>query len=646
MRDVVVMSTFEAEPLREGLEFWLHLLGLPWTLAFRPAGQVFQSLLQPSAAEVNVVLVRPDDWRGPRGNLDWFETSLRAAVVRDPGRYLLALSPSDNQARFEAIPGLAVVTLEEAARRYSVSTPWEVAGPIPYRASVYAALATALARRLVAWYRPACKVLVVDCDQTLWRGVCAEEDVTVSPEHRALQALLVEQVAHGRLLCLCSKNAEADVWAVFDRHSDMPLQRSHLAAARINWEPKSDNLRELAEALNVSLESMMFLDDDPVEVAEVQARCPSVTALPLPVEATRRPGWLRHVWALDGLSDGRRTQWHHDHAAREACRAQAPTLAIFLAQLGLQLDVAPLSDTDLPRAAELSLRTTQFHLQPRPWTEGNLARRRAHGICVGVRCQDRFGDYGLVGVMCAEAQGGDLQVDGFMLSCRALGRGVEHRMLAWLGQAALSQGLQALRLTVSSTPRNAPARQFLAAMGGELLTATGAAGVRWQPPTESPPPRPPIEVAAGPAWDPARLHRIATELSTADAILRQVRLARGKRPELSCPYSPPTNPTESTLAAILEELLRVQPVGRDDNFYELGGHSLLAAQVLAAIDERLGVRLSPVVLFRGPFTVAHLAVTVSETTGREGDDAELERVLAELAPLSDDEVRTLLHEGA
>lgn len=143
-------------------------------------------------------------------------------------------------------------------------------------------------------------------------------------------------------------------------------------------------------------------------------------------------------------------------------------------------------------------------------------------------------------------------------------------------------------------------------------------------------------------WDSDVVQRIAGELTTAEAILRHLRLARGARPELGTPYMAPQTETERELATLLGELLRVEPVGRNDSFYDLGGHSLLAAQVLSLIEERLHVQLSPIVLFRGPFTVAELAQTVHESRLQGADEADLLQVLSELEDLSDEEVRALL----
>jgi FkbM family methyltransferase/HAD superfamily phosphatase (TIGR01681 family) len=155
-------------------------------------------------------------------------------------------------------------------------------GHIPYTPDFYTAMATVLVRQAHALNRPVYKVIALDCDNTLWSGVVGEQGVDISLGFDALQQFIVEQKRQGMLICLVSKNNEADVKSVFSTHKDMKLQWKDIAAWKINWLPKSQNLRELAQDLNVGLDSIIFLDDNPVECAEVKANCPEVLTLQLP----------------------------------------------------------------------------------------------------------------------------------------------------------------------------------------------------------------------------------------------------------------------------------------------------------------------------------------------------------------------------
>ena len=128
-------------------------------------------------------------------------------------------------------------------------------------------------------------MIVLDCDNTLWKGVCGEDGplgVEVTAPYRALQEFMIGQMNAGMLLCLCSKNNEKDALDVFDQRTDMLLKREHLVSWRINWKSKSENIKSLAKELNLGLDSFIFIDDNPVDCADVKINCPSVLTLQLP----------------------------------------------------------------------------------------------------------------------------------------------------------------------------------------------------------------------------------------------------------------------------------------------------------------------------------------------------------------------------
>ena len=176
-------------------------------------------------------------------------------------------------------------------------------GRIPYTPLFFTALGTILARKVHALVSPPHKVVVLDCDNTLWKGVVGEdgvEGIALPPAWLALQRFMVGLTRKGFLLCLCSKNNESDVFDAFDRRPDMVLKWDDLVSWRINWLSKSENIRSLARELNLGLQSFIFLDDNPVECAEVRDGCPDVLTLRLPINGDIE-GFLRHVWAFDRL---------------------------------------------------------------------------------------------------------------------------------------------------------------------------------------------------------------------------------------------------------------------------------------------------------------------------------------------------------
>ncbi len=162
-------------------------------------------------------------------------------------------------------------------------------GHIPYTRDYFVALATFLARRIAVFLKSPYKVIAIDCDNTLWKGICGEDGaagVELTPARVRFHDTLIRLHDQGMLLCLCSKNNPADVAAVFEHRQDMRLREEHLIASRVNWEAKSANLRSLAEELQLSLDSFILIDDSPVECAEVRSGCPSVLTLQLPSGGT------------------------------------------------------------------------------------------------------------------------------------------------------------------------------------------------------------------------------------------------------------------------------------------------------------------------------------------------------------------------
>jgi FkbH-like protein len=690
--NLAIAATFTAEPLADALGFWMGELGLPATVEFAPYGQVFQQLLDPASLlsqnrrGVNVVLVRPEDWlRALPGSsagsgLEIRDTLERNAAdlvnaargmsVRSATPMIVAISldsPADrtdrgrrellNQAAdritggLADVPGVSVIGPGDFSL-YPVDEFHDPRrdrlGHIPYTPAFFAAMGTLLARRIHALLAPPHKVVVLDCDNTIWKGVVGEEGVTgiaIPPAWQALQRFMVELSGRGFLLCLCSKNIEADVLDVFDRRTDMVLKREHLVSWRINWQPKSQNIRSLARELNLGLDSFIFLDDNPVECAEVCSGCPEVLTLRLPVDGDIE-GFLRHVWAFDRphltAEDRQRTAMYRQEAERTRFLNEAPTITEFLAGLGLRITIAEPAAEQVERVAQLTQRTNQFNFTTIRRNEAEIRQLGESGReCRAVEVSDRFGDYGLVGVLIFGPRGDELEVDTFLLSCRVLGRGVEHQMLAELGQFAVAHGLARVVAMVLFTKKNQPARDFLKAVAGAYLReidgglcyeipAEVATGITYQPDaaagpeddsgateTVEPVAAPPGTAEAG--RKSRRFERIAAELVMPEQILEAIHARSGRRrarpADAPAPLAPRTE-TESALAAMWADLVRIEPVGIRDNFFELGGTSLLAVDLFAQIERRFGKVMPLTSLIEAP-TVEELARLVAGEAPRD-----------------------------
>jgi len=488
---------------------------------FAGYNQVFQQLLDPAStlssnpSGLNVVLIRLEDWwrgagaahcelddpenaknRVERNSQDLLD-ALRSATRNSNVPYLLCFCPASRKtqandaaatflASFEAqiagklqdMGGVYIVTSAEMAAMYPVAAyddpKANQAGHVPYTREFYHALGTVIVRRFYRIHTPPHKVIVLDCDNTLWQGVCGEDGtlgVKVGPSFKKLQEFIVAQREAGMLVCLCSKNNPEDAWKVFESNPGMVLRREHIVASRINWQSKSENIRSLAAELQLGLDSFIFLDDSAIECAEVEAGCPEVLTLQLPGAGNDFANFLSHVWAFDHLKitdeDRQRSALYAQNAEREQLRTTSEGLEDFLAGLGLHVEFIPMSKAELPRTAQLTQRTNQFNLTARRFSENELDQfcSADDAECIAVRVRDRFGDYGLVGAMLFTRQENLLNVQNVLLSCRALGRRVEHKMLSHLASIALREGRETLRIHFVPTRKNQPAREFLESLG-------------------------------------------------------------------------------------------------------------------------------------------------------------------------------------
>ena len=690
---IVIAATFTADAIEPALSFWMRELGFDYRIQIAGYNQVFQLLLDPAGAlasnrdGINVVLVRFEDWARDAQRLEadvqHFAASLKAAAQSFAAPLLVCICPASpafdaaTQSRMEALvasasagPGAVhLVTPLDIEALYPVAQPHDPLGDklghIPYTPLYFAALGTIVARRIHALRTPPFKVIALDCDDTLWRGICGEDGpqgVTVDPPRRMLQEFMLQQHAQGTLLALCSKNNVEDVLDTFRLHPEMVLRMEHFAAWRINWSSKPANLAALAEEVDLGLDSFILVDDNPRECREVEAAYPQVLALALPSRDEEIPGFLTHVWAFDRLrvteEDRARSEMYAQERARQRAQEQAASLADFLRNLQLEVRIAPMSPKDLARVAQLTQRTNQMNLTTVRRSESDIQALLESGKaeCLTVRVSDRFGSYGLAGVMMFRRGVDALTVDTFLLSCRALGRGVEYRMLAALGEIAQQSGLTAVEARYVRSQRNRPALLFLESVGlpfrsvrGEALLfrfpAEFAARITYEPSTALPKAAAEGSQIRTASRDGIPYARIANELRSAEQIMERIGADLSPRGTLVPQSSPPAGPRselERQLCRIWSEMLGVEPVGVHDNFFDLGGHSLLAVQLLSRLKQELGIELSLEVVYGADFTVAELAKAIELHEIEMAGADQYAALLAEVESLTDEEVRELL----
>ena len=284
-------------------------------------------------------------------------------------------------------------------------------------------------------------------------------------DFHAFQSQILSLKERGILLALVSKNLDADVWTVIENHPGMLLRRNDFAGAQINWRPKSENLRALAKELNLGLDAFVLLDDNPVEQREVAENCPEVTVVPLPMQPECYAEMLARLWLFDGAGetgeDRSRNAFTHAELNRRNSQKSADTLQDYLTSLELKAIVRRATETDLPRVSQLLQKTNQFNLS---LIRRSLPEIRAllpkHEILI-IEARDRFGDYGLVGVCIHRREQDSIFLDSLLVSCRALGRGIEEVFLAAIVKQALAIDAKFLLARFVEGARNEPMRKFL-----------------------------------------------------------------------------------------------------------------------------------------------------------------------------------------
>ena len=333
-----------------------------------------------------------------------------------------------------------------------------------------------LARYLIGLVRAPKKCLVLDLDNTLWGGVIGEDGpdgIRIGEGDPLGEAFLAFQRAikgvqgRGILLAACSKNNRADVEEVFERRPEMPLALADFAATRIDWQPKPDNIRAIAQELGIGTDSLVFVDDNPAECELVRQLLPEVEVIHLPKDPAGYAGLLLDLRSLERLQvsaeDLRKTEQYREQAARAAVRVEAGDMAAYLASLETEVTIWPATTAELNRVQQLFAKTNQFNLTTRRYKLPEIERFIAapEWRLEVVAAKDKFGDLGIIAAVLLELRDDEVVVDSLVMSCRALGRGIEtviaNRIKA-IARALRPEGR--LIGEFRPTAKNMPAREF------------------------------------------------------------------------------------------------------------------------------------------------------------------------------------------
>jgi FkbH-like protein len=322
------------------------------------------------------------------------------------------------------------------------------------------------------------KALIFDCDNTLWKGILGEDgydNIEMSPRTKdglifaEIQSIALALNKQGILICLCSKNNPEDVDKVIKSHPDMQLRDKHITINKSNWSDKVSNLREIAQELNIGLDSFVIVDDSKFEVNLIRELLPEVTVLQVPERLYEYPKLLRENSGLFyNLSftdeDHKKIEMYNQQAKRESSRNEFTDIENYLASLELNMTVYQDEDSIIPRMSQMSQKTNQFNLTTKRYTEGDIKNfiddDSANVFAFSVA--DKFGDSGITGlcIIIFNDKNQTAVIDTFLMSCRIIGRNIEYAFIDYLVDILKSNKINEIQAKYIKTQKNGQVKTF------------------------------------------------------------------------------------------------------------------------------------------------------------------------------------------
>ena len=318
------------------------------------------------------------------------------------------------------------------------------------------------------------KCVICDLDGTLWGGVIGDDgmdgirlgDLDDGPAFCALQRWLLELRRRGILLAVCSKNNEDTAKEVFEKHPEMILRMEDIAVFVANWEDKATNIRRIQQTLNIGMDSLVFIDDNPFERHLVRELLPEVTVPELPEDPAEVPAYLQSLHLFEAVSfsaeDAARTAQYQAEASRAAAESSFTSYDEYLASLDMRAEIFPFDSFHAPRIAQLTQRSNQFNLRTVRYTEAEILSLidNPSYLTFCMKLSDRFGEHGLISVVILEKQEDALFVNTWLMSCRVLRRGAEQCLFAEICRISAKMGYHRLIGEYLPTAKNKMVARF------------------------------------------------------------------------------------------------------------------------------------------------------------------------------------------
>lgn len=401
-------------------------------------------------------------------------------------------------AGFDGIPDtlLDVAAIAETVGLANWHSPgqWNLA-KLPFANTCVPLYADHVGRLLAAMRGKARRCLVLDLDNTLWGGVVGDDGLhgislaegdAVGEAYRSVQYLALALRERGIVLAVSSKNTDEVARRVFREHPEMLIREEHIAVFQANWDDKATNIKAIADTLALGLESMVFLDDNPVERGLVREILPQVAVPELPEDPALYARTLAAAGYFEATvfsqEDRLRATYYEGNAQRANLQEQAGDMDAYLASLKMEITFSPFDHTGRTRIAQLINKSNQFNLTSRRYSEAEVAACEADPTCttLQVRLADRFGDNGMISVIiCRTRSKATWEIDTWLMSCRVLGRGVEQMVLRELLRQASNIGIRKLIGIYRPTERNALVRDHYARLGFTQIKGDEEGVTRW-----------------------------------------------------------------------------------------------------------------------------------------------------------------------
>jgi len=372
---------------------------------------------------------------------------------------------------------------------------WNMA-KFPFSEELVPLYADHVARLVAAVRGKSAKVLVLDLDNTVWGGVIGDDGLNGiqvaqgdarGEAHLAVQRMALDLRKRGIVLAVSSKNTDEVARLPFEQHPEMLLKLEHIAVFQANWNDKATNIQAIAEELSLGLDSVVFLDDNPVERGLVRSLLPEVRVPELPED----PAFYARTLAAAGYfeaaafagEDLNRAGFYQDNARRAQLQKQVGGVEAYLASLDMTITFEPFNATGRARIVQLINKSNQYNLTTRRYTEPEVVEAESdpHVFTLQVRLADIFGDNGMISVViCRPAEAGVWKIDTWLMSCRVLGRRVENMVLGELLRHARAAGIRTLRGSYIPTERNKLVVDHYAKLGFAKVEEQAGGLTRWE----------------------------------------------------------------------------------------------------------------------------------------------------------------------